>query len=453
MRLLALTAAWMFLSVSGASAAIWQPFTSLAPVAPIGSSIEGGNDARQSTVLIRHNPRGDVVVAWTRDDDIFSGGVDHIQLVFKPAGHDWLPLVEVGPPSSRLAALTLDDDGVVNVGYGEASDPAPRQASVVTRSKAGVWGAPQQFGVPAAGNAPGIAGLVTDAAGDLLVVYGDQANFGGFLESSFRPAHGTWSVPIDVEPRAPATSHGVLGLGMGENGVATLLEVIGTYPQVIASRHFTPAGGWQPSTILLSRPDNDVVNFGAFAVSRSGEAIYTLVLPDGRLVATSLASNATAWTPFATLGSPVPGINCRPVALAINAVGEAVVACAGGAFMGTNDSETYAAVRASSGTWGPLEQVSSNRNGSAQNEVLALTDDGRALLLVITDPIDDHTQSTALLERVPGQGWHPTAVPFDAPAGQAWFLMGAGPGPGWWPSGSWVSPPGSTRRTASTSPC
>jgi hypothetical protein len=169
---------------------------------------------------------------------------------------------------------------------------------------------------------------------------------------------------------------------------------------------------------------------GAFAVSPKGDATYAVVFPDGRLLTTSRAARAPGWSPLVSLGSSPAGTGCRPLRLAVDSAGDAVVACAG-ASATTPGSESDAAVRASDGTWGPLERVSSNGAGAADNVQLALADDGRALIEVIADPtVAGATGSTDLLEHLPGQGWAPTAMPFSDPLNFGWAWMAGGPGHG-----------------------
>jgi hypothetical protein len=144
-------------------------------------------------------------------------------------------------------------------------------------------------------------------------------------------------------------------------------------------------------------------------------------------VTTSRAANAPSWGPLVALGTP--GRDCHPGSVAVDDKGEALVACA--EYYPTGGFATFAATRSSSGAWGPLEPVSSNKTGGSDLAEAVITREGRELLFVLAPPRDsDHTESYTLLERVAGQPWKPITMPFGDTTGQVFFSMIGGRGPG-----------------------
>jgi hypothetical protein len=419
MRLFALAPLLLVLSTSVASAATWEPPATISPIAGARSNInQTPLPSREDAILERQDASGDVVLAWTRDDyDPMGTDKLHVEIAFKPAGKPWLPQEEVGAGSSSLEGLAMDGTGAVTVAYGSSDVPIPGQLSVRSRAPNGVWSPVALFGTPdSPADGATVSGLVADDAGDVLLVYrdGDPTHVATPLLSALRPAGGAWGPPAAVDTAPPASGLGSVGLGMAANGVATLLEKR-TTPAGDASlvaQRFTAAGGWQAPTPIFALPASQL-DPGSLAVSQDGDATFAAIFPDGNLVTASRSANAPGWTPMASLGVPPSGQYCRPLQLAVDSAGEAIIACPGSS-LDTTYGATYVWMRAVDGTWGPIQIVATNNQRYATAQ-LAMADDGHALLNVWIDPkAPDPAVTSELLERWPGKPWAPTAQPFAA---------------------------------------
>jgi hypothetical protein len=433
MRVFALSVIVFFVAVPGSLAASWDPAAQIAPYGVSGSQIEDMQGIGQSPVMVKQDARGDVAVAWTRADPI---GAYHVELSYKPAGQPWVGPDEIGPPHTLLLGLGMDAGGNTTVAYQSTDGTVAAAMSVVTRARGGSWGPVEPLGEPAESpNGPSLVALLVDDPGDVLVVYNDQHSsraFGRF-ESAFRPVGGAWQAPVDLAADPSGGDVENMEVGMAADGEATMLEGFTSSPAVPHSRRFTPTGGWEAPVAAFTPPvvANGQAAPGAFGVSPTGEVMVVSFVattyPQGQIMVTSRAPGATSWSPYITLGSTIPGDQCAPVRLAFDSAGEAIVACAGsnGPFPG---SSVYAAIRSSGGSWGPLALVASDTEGGTNAAVLAMADDGHALMEAIANPtVADPAGAPELLERLPGQAtWATTSLP---PFGFANTLVG-GPGHG-----------------------
>lgn len=434
MRLMALAALPLVLAVPTASAATWNPATSVAPDAPAGAGIDSPTPGILGrAVQMTRDARGDVAVAWTREDAPFASGPKHVQLAVKLVGRPWTQPEEVAPIGTVLQAIAMDGQGDVTLGYASSAPGSVALPLVRTRSSLGAWGAPHPIGAASDVESPAAIGWIgADAAGDLLVLYGDSSATGP--QSTFKPAGKPWQAPVVLEAQPPSQPTGMEFFGMSANGTATAIMEQNAQPPVnLYTRRFTPRGGWQPDVPLLTIATADpLASNGALSVAGDGAATFALLLPDGTLVSSSRAAAAAAWTPLVTLGAPE--IACSPIALAVDVEGEAVAACTRENLEGTigGNSSTFAAVRAADGTWGPLADVDDQHSGGPAL-ALAMADGGRALMVLPTAPPAgvSYDQGSMALERLPGQPWQRTALPaFDDSQGPLFPALLGGSGQG-----------------------
>jgi hypothetical protein len=427
MRLFALFVLPFAIVVPAASAATWQPPVVIAPASPAGAGI-GADPYWLPDITTSRDARGDVAIAWTREDPTFQNGPKHVQVAVKLVGKAWTPPEEVQSAiGTTLEGMAMDGKGDVTLGYVSTEQPDPVQPMVRTRDADGTWGAPLALGVAAPSpNEPTITAIGADRIGDTLVIFNNHAEA---AQSVFRPAGGAWQAPV-----VPGTAG---TFAMSENGIATMVGG-GSVPNTIYATRFTAATGWQAPLPVVGVPSTQPTSGGAsslaLAVAGNGDATVAMTMPDGTLVSTSRAANAPGWTPLVTIGvAGGPGFVCGPLVLAVDVGGDAVVACprSNNTGSGGEQGSQLAAVRAADGTWGPVTDVQDARWGSGTTR-LAMADDGRALLLVTTDPPDtDHDVGSLLLEHLPGQGWKPATMPgFDASLGPIFFDLSGGDGLG-----------------------
>ncbi len=356
---------------AGALAAALSVLLMLAPatagakpawLAPVGISAPGvGTEGSHVAV----DPQGEAVAVWTQTKG--SEKVD-IEASSRPPGGSWQAPVRLSPAAPRehpwphegeaqspYVAINAKGEAVAVWRYDDGSDWLVESS---TRPAGGTWG---PFSIIAGGFTPsgGIreareAGIALDPQGDAVATWTDWDTKyeleGGIAEAAVRPAGGTWQAPVQLCSWKAATSPNA---AFDAQGDAVASWNAGSFE--VSTR---PAGGtWQAAEAIFPVQGGE----GKLAVDPQGEAVavwehetshggkpYTAVI-EGR----SRPPGGT-WQPPVTISTNTGFAG--PV-LAIDAQGEAIITWGSWTELGGSNTTVQSAVRPAGGSWQAPVQI------------------------------------------------------------------------------------------------
>jgi hypothetical protein len=352
------------------------------------------------------DPAGNATAAWEHS----VGGFNVVQVVYRPVGGAWGAPVTLseGGQHALLSDLAVDaNDGAVAVWI--RSDGTHQRVQAATRSPGGTWSGPTDLS--AAGGDTFNAAVAVDPVGNATATWSRLSGPNTIVQTSVRPAGGTWSSPEDrselgqsaTRPSVAAGPDGTVALAWERfNGIHYVVQAtvrtagvwstpaddvsdvslnahdpdVGVDPagrvtavwtgfalghQVIKSATRSPAGDWSAAA-NVSETDQESRS-PAVGVDSAGNAtaMWIRTSPGDRVQAAS-SSAGGAWGPVATLSDPA--LNPSLPRLGVGAGGTAAVVWtqqdSGGGFRARGASKP------GGGTWSSAVPLGGQPSGDAQ---------------------------------------------------------------------------------------
>jgi hypothetical protein len=171
---------WVVQSATRSVEASWS--------APVTLSAAGAGSA-----LVAAGPEGNVTAVWLLERE--EGQRSVVQTATRSVGGSWSAPVTVSPPrkAARSPQIALDPQGGATAVW-EEEDSGAIESS--TRSSGGIWSAPVTLS--ATGVRADWPQVSVDSQGNATAIWAGRASNGRRIQTSTRPAGGTWSAPVSI---------------------------------------------------------------------------------------------------------------------------------------------------------------------------------------------------------------------------------------------------------------
>jgi PKD domain len=312
-----------------------------------------GRDALEPRLAV--NAAGDAVAVWQRSN----GSRTVVQSASRRAGGSWSTPVDLSD-----ATWNADEPAVAVSPTGEAIALWSRYDGLrdIVQSAIGTVG--RAWGPGVNRSAPGGNGrqpqVVLDPAGDAVAVWIRYDGSDYIVQSSERPAGGSWGPAVDVSPEGEATTEPQLDVGPAGQVVAVWTRLEAAVGTIEASAK--ALGGPWPKPDDLSPAGQDA-EAPQVAVGPTGEAVAVWV--SAAAAPTQYAQGAVlppggAWSTSTDLSAFDESAEEPHVAIGPDGTAVAVWAQKSGAPAATKSS-----TKAPGAPWGPAVQISGYGAGAA----------------------------------------------------------------------------------------
>ncbi|MDQ8045859.1 MAG: PKD domain-containing protein [Patulibacter sp.] len=198
---------------------------------------------------IATDPAGDLVAAWDRYD---TGGYG-LQVVSRAAGSaNWdtpitLPSVDTGSASN--AQVGFDASGDAFATWTRLPSSGKKRVEASTRPVGGTWSPTVALSTPT--TTALTDQLAVSAGGDATVLWEATVDNAQRIQTSTRPAGGTWSAPVNLSPAGITAFSPSIALDASGNGLASWLQNDGqTAGNAVQASGFDATGPLMPGTSI-----------------------------------------------------------------------------------------------------------------------------------------------------------------------------------------------------------
>jgi hypothetical protein len=338
-RLALAAAALALFCASGAAAA---PL----PLAPVDLSA-GGQDAAGPQIAV--DPAGDAVAVWSR----FNGANQIVQAASRPAGGVWSGAVDISVAGGDAVEPQVAIDGSGNAVAAWSRNGGLRTVvQAATVAAGGGWSAPADLSNPeGSATTPQVA---IDADGEAVVVWSCFNGLNQIVQAASRPAGGGWSGAVDISVAGGDAVEPQIAIDGSGNAVAVWSRNGGA--NFIVQSSTRPAGGsWSSPTDLSAA--GGPAGEPRVAIGASGEALVVWSRNDGANLIVQSAARAAAGTWSQAVDLSTAGSNSDEPQVTLASGGEAIA-------VWTRDTAGFNTVaqttlRPAGGSWAPATNLSS----------------------------------------------------------------------------------------------
>jgi PKD domain len=261
--------------------------------APVDLSEEVGN---ADWPRIAVDPDGDATAVW----ESFEGGNSVVQASTRPAGGTWSAPVSLsaGGQEAREPEVAMDPEGAATAVWRYEYESAHFVIQGSTSSPGGAWSVPADLSEEAgSASEPSVA---VDSSGGATAVWRRPTGIYNVVESSTRPAGGSWSSPVELSEAGQNASYADIAVAPGGNATAVWCRFDGI--DSIAQSSSRPVDGSWSEPVDLSEAGQSAYET-EIAVGPGGSAIAAWSRFDGsfRIVQSATRRAGGAWSDPADL--------------------------------------------------------------------------------------------------------------------------------------------------------